>query len=88
MQYSILGSTGISVSRIALGTATFGVAPLRSTPIGSSAKRSTLASTSLTPPTCTEICQSSTGQVLLPPPTGNPPSSSLVEHSVVAATRW
>ena len=27
MQYSILGSTGISVSRIALGTATFGVAP-------------------------------------------------------------
>ena len=27
MQYSILGSTGIRVSRIALGTATFGVAP-------------------------------------------------------------
>ena len=27
MQYAILGSTGIKVSRIALGTATFGVAP-------------------------------------------------------------
>ena len=27
MQYSILGSTGVRVSRIALGTATFGVAP-------------------------------------------------------------
>jgi len=27
MQYSVLGSTGVKVSRICLGTATFGVAP-------------------------------------------------------------
>ena len=27
MQYAILGSTGVKVSRICLGTATFGVAP-------------------------------------------------------------
>ena len=27
MQYSILGTTGVKVSRICLGTATFGVAP-------------------------------------------------------------
>jgi aryl-alcohol dehydrogenase-like predicted oxidoreductase len=27
MRYSILGSTGVKVSRICLGTATFGVAP-------------------------------------------------------------
>ena len=27
MQYSVLGATGVKVSRICLGTATFGVAP-------------------------------------------------------------
>ena len=35
MDYSLLGPTGVKVSKICLGTATFGVAPTRRTPTGS-----------------------------------------------------
>ena len=62
MKYSVLGSTGVRVSRIWLGTATFGVAPTAQDADGSSAKRSTSAWTSSTPPTSTAICRSSTGR--------------------------
>ena len=88
MKYSVLGSTGVKVSRICLGTATFGVAPTAQDADRLVGAASTSASTSSTPPTCTATCRSSTGPAPRPPPTVNPPSRSSAAPSAAAATRW
>ena len=80
MRYALLGPTGVKVSRICLGTATFGVAPS-----DQEAERVVNAaldsvSTSSTPPTCTARRQPSTGPGCRLLPSANRPSRSLGAH--------
>ena len=88
MEYSLLGPTGVKVSKICLGTATFGVAP-----DAQEAGRVVHAALDLginffDTANVYGARRPSTGRARRQPPNANPPSRSSAARSPVGATTW
>ena len=88
MDYSLLGPTGVKVSKICLGTATFGVAPG-----AQEAERVVQVALDLginffDTANVYGARRPSTGQVRRQPPNANPQSRSWAARSPVGATTW
>jgi hypothetical protein len=87
MQYSVLGPTGVKVSRICLGTATFALPLLQDADriVGSAVD---LGINFVDTADGYGTCPSSTGPQPRPPTAVNPPSRSSAEPCEAAGTRW
>jgi aryl-alcohol dehydrogenase-like predicted oxidoreductase len=86
MDYSLLGPTGVKVSKVCLGTATFGVAP-----DAQEAERVVHAALDLGINFDTANVygrRPSTGLARRQPPNANPQSRSWAARSPVGATTW
>ena len=89
MEYSLLGPTGVKVSKICLGTATFGVAP-----DAQEAQRMVHAALDVginffdTANVYGASRRPSTGRACRQLPNANPPSRSSAARSPAGATRW